>query len=80
MTLMRRASADAGIARRPVVRAGACLLTLCGVACAGCQAIVPSAVPGALAWREDAKIAAKAKAEGFPTPADVGLTSPNETP
>jgi hypothetical protein len=41
---------------------------------AGCQAIVPSAFGGKLALSEDARIAKQAKADSFPTPADVGLT------
>jgi hypothetical protein len=44
------------------------------LATAGCQAIVPSALGGKLALSEDARIVKQAKADSFPTPADVGLT------
>jgi hypothetical protein len=44
------------------------------LAVSGCQAIVPSALGGKLALNEDARIAKQAKADSFPTPADVGLT------
>jgi hypothetical protein len=41
--------------------------------CSGCQMLFPSALPGGLALTEDARIAKQARAESFPTPADVGL-------
>jgi hypothetical protein len=50
-------------------RSGA-LLLLIGVALCGCQ----SALPRGLALGEDAKIAKQAKADGFPSPGEVGLT------
>ena len=43
------------------------------MACSGCQALVPSALPSGLALGEDARIARQAKADSFPSPADVGL-------
>jgi hypothetical protein len=49
-------------------------------ACCGCQAIFPAALPGALAWSEDARIEKRAKADSFPSPADVGLTQPTSVP
>ena len=44
------------------------------LASVGCQAIVPSALGCKLALSEDARIVKQAKADSFPTPADVGLT------
>ena len=48
--------------------------------CCGCQAMFPAAMPGGLAWSEDARIEKKAKADSFPSPADVGLTQPTSVP
>ncbi len=57
--------------RRQRIRA----LTLVAIAaCGGCQALVPNALPGGFALTEDARIEKQAKADSFPSPADVGLT------
>ncbi len=50
------------------------------LACTGCQSILPTALPTSFALREDAKIAKQAKADGFPSPSDVGLTAPTAVP
>jgi hypothetical protein len=44
-------------------------------AMSGCQALVPTALPTRFGLGEDAKIAKQAKAESFPSPADVGLAT-----
>lgn len=46
----------------------------------GCQALVPSALPGGFALTEDARIAKQAKVDSFPTPADVGLAAATSVP
>jgi hypothetical protein len=53
---------------------GACALAAVVLAaCGGCQALVPNALPGGFALSEDARIEKQAKADSFPSPADVGL-------
>ena len=52
------------------------LLLIGALACCGCQA----ALPGGFVWSEDARIEKKAKADAFPSPADVGLTEPTSVP
>jgi hypothetical protein len=47
--------------------------------CGGCQTLFPSTLPGGLALTEDARIAKQARAESFPSPADVGLTPATQT-
>jgi hypothetical protein len=37
-------------------------------------------LPGSMSWKEEAKIAKKAKSDTFPSPADVGLTAPTSVP
>jgi hypothetical protein len=46
-------------------------------ACVGCQSALPG---GAFALTEDARIAQRAKADSFPSPADVGLAEPTSVP
>ncbi len=45
------------------------------VATNGCQALVPSALPTTFGLGDDTKIAKQAKADSFPSPADVGLAT-----
>jgi hypothetical protein len=45
------------------------------LAMSGCQALVPTALPTTFGLGENAKIAKQAKADSFPSPADVGLTT-----
>jgi hypothetical protein len=49
------------------------------LACGGCQSLVTSALPGRFALGEDARIAKQARADSFPSPADVGIESATVT-
>jgi hypothetical protein len=60
--------------RRPHLTALGMALVI--VASSGCQ----SMLPGSMSWKEEAKIAKKAKSDTFPSPADVGLTAPTSVP
>jgi hypothetical protein len=63
------------------VRAASALLVITGATlCGGCQAMIPAAMPSVFAAREDARIAKLAARDSFPSPADVGLTTPTPVP
>ena len=49
-------------------------------ACIGCGSIFRGAMPSSFARRDDQRIAKQAAAEKFPSPADVGLTTPSSVP
>jgi hypothetical protein len=46
----------------------------------GCQAFAPSGASGLFADREEKRILKMAKADPFPSPADVGLDQPTAVP
>lgn len=62
------------------VRAWSWVALVGAVSCCGCQTMFPAALPGGLAWSENARIEKRAKADSFPSPADVGLTEPTPVP
>ena len=66
--------------RRARFRVGVALVAAATVACGGCQTLFPAALPGGLAFTEDARIAKRAKSDAFPSPADVGLSMPTSVP
>jgi hypothetical protein len=56
------------------------VLAASALACTGCQAFAPGAVPGAFAARDEKQIVKLAKNDPFPSPADVGLDQPTPVP
>jgi hypothetical protein len=56
------------------------LLAFAAVACAGCQAFAPGALPGAFASRDEKAIVKLAEHDPFPSPGDVGLKQPTSVP
>jgi hypothetical protein len=72
--------ADNSTRRRTAKRALWLALVTSLAAFNGCQALVPSALPGGFAVTKDARIAKQAKVDSFPTPADVGLASATSVP
>jgi hypothetical protein len=72
------AGRDAHRVTRHVGRwASSLVAALALAACCGCQVLIPDGLPGGFGLSEDARIAKQAKADSFPSPADVGLTPEN---
>jgi hypothetical protein len=81
MTMLRstKCATRRGAQRGPSWAPGA-IVAAALAACGGCQVLVPNGLPRSLAFSEDARIAKQAKADSFPTPADVGLAPTSVAP
>jgi hypothetical protein len=60
--------------------ASALLLTLAATLSAGCQAFAPGSLAALTPLGQEKKILKQAEVDPFPSPADVGLSSPTSTP
>jgi hypothetical protein len=63
---------------KPMALVSALLLTVAGLG--GCQSVFPTGLPSTWKVGEEARIAKQAKADSFPSPADVGLGEPTSVP
>ena len=69
-----------GVVRSGVAVRVALALALASGAAAGCQSFAPGDLAGLTASKGEKKILKLAKADPFPSPAEVGLEQPTSTP
>ena len=80
MRMFNARSAWGGGGRRPELAAVLTALALGTGAWAGCQSFAPPDITGLSLSKEEKQILKLAKADPFPSPADVGLDQPTSTP